>query len=269
MGKSVKGKRMKGKSRKIKTRRRTRGRGGVGMKLVKVGNEFILTEKNTKSYIKKFKEYNCGVCQLTEFPDVSEIPKETKKLILGSNQITEIPDSIGQLTNLVELDLHDNQINKISPEIGKLTNLKRLYLNHNNITNLPPEIGNLTNLEELFVNNNPQLETLPVELTKLPKLKTVNSVGNNYEWLDDAVVEKFNKLGGPIPNQDWNTKMNSIDFRKQNDDDPFISEKLNTDVANKIFSLLPSQQQSELLKSRNINKGGRKTRRRKKSRRHR
>jgi Leucine-rich repeat (LRR) protein len=249
---------VKGRSRKIKTRRRTRG--GAHLKLVKVGNEFVLTEKNTKRYIEKFKEYNCGVCELTEFPDVNEIPKETKKLILGSNQITEIPDSIGKLTNLVELDLNDNQINKISPEIGKLTNLKILYLNNNNITSLPPEIGNLTNLEELYVHNNPQLETLPVELTKLPKLKTHISVGNNYEWLDDAVVKKFNKLRGPIPNQEWNTKMNSIDFRKQNDDDPFISEKLNTDVANKIFSYLPSGQQRELIKSRNINKGGRKTR---------
>jgi Leucine-rich repeat (LRR) protein len=267
MGKSV-----KGRSRKIKTRRRTRG--GAGLKLVKVGDEFILTEKNTKRYIKRFREYNCGACELTEFPDVSEIPKETKKLILGSNQITEIPDSIGKLTNLVELDLNDNQINKISPEIGKLTNLKILYLNNNNITSLPPEIGNLTNLEELYVHNNPQLETLPAELAKLPKLKTPISVGNNYEWLDDAVVKKFgNKLEGPIPNQDWNTKMNSIDFRKQNDDEPFISEKLNTDVANKIFSYLPLGQQRELIKSRNINKGGRKTRRRKsirkKSRRHR
>jgi Leucine-rich repeat (LRR) protein len=260
MGKSVK--------RKIKTRRRTRG--GAGLKLVKVGNEFILTEKNTKRYIKKFKEYNCGACELTEFPDASEIPKETKKLILGSNQITEIPDSIGELTNLVELDLNDNQINKISPEIGKLTNLKILYLNNNNITSLPPEIGNLTNLEELYVHNNPELETLPVELTKLPKLKSPISVGNNYEWLDDAVVKKFNKIGGPIPNQDWNTKMNSIDFRKQNDNEPFISEKLNTDVANKIFSYLPLGQQRELIKSRNINKGGRKTRRKsRKSRRHR
>ncbi len=223
-------------------------------------------------------------------PEIGKLTK-LRGLNLGNNELTEIPSEIGNLTNLEELFLNKNKLTSLPPEIGKLSKLELLILNNNEFTELPPEVTNLTNLEELYLktnnlktlppgmdklvnlkelylNNNPELETLPVELTKLPKLKTVISIGNNYEWLDDAVVKKFgNKLPGPIPNQDWNTKMNIQEFNEQNtDDNPFISKKLNKDVAIDIFSFLPSQQQKELIKSRNINKGGRKTRRRKSSR---
>ena len=226
-------------------------------------------------------------------PEIGKLTK-LRGLNLGNNELTEIPSEIGNLTNLEELFLNKNKLTSLPPEIGKLSKLELLILNDNEFTELPPEVTNLTNLEELYlktnnlktlptgmdklvnlkelyVNNNPQLETLPVELTKLPKLKTVISIGNNYEWLDDAIVKKFRKnlekIPGPIPNQYWNTKMNTQEFNKQNDDaNPFISEKLNKDVASEIFSFLPSQQQKELIKSRNINKGGRKTRRRKSSR---
>ncbi len=177
---------------------------------------------------------------------------------MNKNKLTSLPPEIGKLSKLELLILNDNEFTELPPEVTNLTNLEELYLKTNNLKTLPTGMDKLVNLKELYVNNNPQLETLPVELTKLPKLKTVISIGNNYEWLDDAIVKKFRKnlekIPGPIPNQYWNTA------------NPFISEKLNKDVASEIFSFLPSQQQKELIKSRNINKGGRKTRRRKSSR---
>ncbi len=232
-------------------------------------------------------------------PKIGKLTK-LRGLDLGINNLTSIPPEIGKLTNLVELSLDNNQLTSIPSKIGKLSKLETLNLGDNKLTELPPEITNLRKLENLLldrnnlkilpngmdrlvelssldVNENPDLETLPVELTKLPKLKMIGSCGNNYEWLDDVIINKFRgKLGnyyGPIPNQECNTNRNIREFHNQNDDEtPFISGKLNKDVASKIFSFLPSVQQKELIKSRNINKGGRKTRRkssRKSKRRHR
>ncbi len=235
-------------------------------------------------------------------PEIGKLTK-LRGLDLGINNLTSIPPEIGKLTNLVELSLDNNQLTSIPSKIGKLSKLETLNLGDNKLTELPPEITNLRKLENLLldrnnlkilpngmdrlvelssldVNENPDLETLPVELTKLPKLKMIGSCGNNYEWLDDVIINKFRgKLGnyyGPIPNQECNTNRNIREFHKQNDDEtPFISEKLNKDVASRIFSFLPSTQQKELIESRNTNKGGRKTRRksrkssRKSKRRHR
>ncbi len=299
---------------KIKTcRSRERHCGGGGLKLVQVGDDLVLTGKNKKKFYKKTKEYNCGACELTEFPDVSGIPKETKILDLGSNKITEIPDSISELTNLEELNLYDNEINKISPEIGKLTkltkikltknnltsvpqeiwnlkNLQGLFLDHNKLTYLPPEIGNLTNLRKLAVGNNelvflppeignlkrlyvldisenPKLKTIPVELNNLPRKPEFFWANNNkYEWLDDSTVEKYDKELGdyphPMPNQKWASANNEEDFYKQSETvNSIFGDKLNRDVATKIFGYMDTSRQTQILHSGKT--GGRKTRRRK------
>ncbi len=169
---------------KIKTcRSRERHCGGGGLKLVQVGDDLVLTGKNKKKFYKKTKEYNCGACELTEFPDVSGIPKETKILDLGSNKITEIPDSISELTNL-----------------------RKLAVGNNELVFLPPEIGNLKRLYVLDISENPKLKTIPVELNNLPRKPEFFWANNNkYEWLDDSTVEKYDKELGdypqPMPNQ--------------------------------------------------------------------
>ncbi|XP_063694199.1 LOW QUALITY PROTEIN: leucine-rich repeat and IQ domain-containing protein 4-like [Bolinopsis microptera] len=95
---------------------------------------------------------------------------------LSSNVIEEIPSLIGKLENLRKLYLDDNMLEMLTPSICLLQKLNVLNLSENSLTDLPPDIGPGL-FEGTHVENN-ELETLPVELERVPRLLTLCLSGN-------------------------------------------------------------------------------------------
>jgi Leucine-rich repeat (LRR) protein len=169
-------------SKKRKHSRRIRGGNDQD---IQSDNEFMSQHKLEDFYNPNTKTYKIlsQAHKLNYFPNVDNIPKETRLLFLTGNNISEIPDSIGELTNLVMIAMGKNRINKISPEIGKLTKLRKISLEHNKLESLPPEIGLLTNLEELILGGNNKLLTLPPEIGMLTNLKKLDLNHDNQKTL--------------------------------------------------------------------------------------
>ncbi len=113
---------------------------------------------------------------------------------LDSCNLTEIPDQIWRIPSIDKIDIDGNQIPTISPQISELPfDFYSLSIVDNNLISLPKEVGDL-NIGALYLSNN-QLETLPVEITKLELSNGRADVGYNYlaeenlapevvEWLD-------------------------------------------------------------------------------------
>lgn len=104
---------------------------------------------------------------------------------------------------IVELYLQEGGISKITKDIGVLKKLRKLHLYGDRnlklplVTEISPAIGNCTDLEELLLNHN-ELKTLPKEITKLNKMKTLSIADNHLTDLPKPVmqwVEKYDPKG--------------------------------------------------------------------------
>ena len=107
------------------------------------------------------------------------------KLILNEFGVTTLPSSIGALTELKVLDVFGDR--------------KRAYPF---LKSIDPAIGNCTKLEELLLNQN-DLVTLPAEITKLQKLRTLSIADNHLKDLPpegQAWAQKFDPKGLAMQN---------------------------------------------------------------------
>jgi len=85
-----------------------------------------------------------------------------------------LPAEINLMTQITTLNLSGNAFADVNAEIAKfknLTQLTNLNLQYCNIKKLPADIGALSNLTMLNVDWNPELKTLPKEISKLTALK--------------------------------------------------------------------------------------------------
>jgi len=88
------------------------------------------------------------------------------ELFLQEGGIAELPEAIGKLTALRKLHVYGDRslplprLKKISPAIGQCTEIEELLLNQNDLTTLPIEITRLQKIKNLSIGDNP-LSALP------------------------------------------------------------------------------------------------------------
>ena len=163
-----------------------------------------------------------------------------RRLDLSSNQLSgEIPAELANLSNLVDLDLRSNQLSgEIPAELGNLPNLGWLDLGFNQLSGeipaelakisflilrgnqlsgeIPAELANLSNLDlsdtnlvDLDLSDNQLSGMIPIELGKIPNLRSLNLNRNqlsgeipaelaNLSNLVDLNLNR-NQLSGEIP----------------------------------------------------------------------
>lgn len=91
-------------------------------------------------------------------------------------------------------------------DVGNLRNLQYMSAGENNLLAVPREVGLLRKLESLYINDNPNLQSLPFELTQCAQLQ-IMSIENCP--LNDIPGDIVN--GGPalvihylkLAQQDW------------------------------------------------------------------
>ena len=108
----------------------------------------------TKADLRKVKNLNLGLGQLTEVPKGLEKLTQLKQLILSVNQLTEV-QGLEKTPQLTELWLNNNKLTDVKG-LEKLTNLEILRLNRNQLTDVKG-LEKLTRLELLNLHNNPDL----------------------------------------------------------------------------------------------------------------
>ena len=117
--------------------------------------------------------------KLKELP--SDIPLNTKSIILKGNRFRQFPDGILKFKELEYLDLSSNRLRNISEGIGNLKDLHYLDLSSNKIDKLPTGIGNLQNLKELNLSGN-KLKEINFNLCSLKNLRLLNLQKNKIEF---------------------------------------------------------------------------------------
>lgn len=90
---------------------------------------------------------------------------------------------------LEDLDVQDNQtLVHISPSLANAINLKRVNLRNIRMEMLPPNlIRNWNSLLELSIRDNPQIDTLPVTISRLTELKRLDLNGCSLNQLPEEI----------------------------------------------------------------------------------
>lgn len=134
--------------------------------------------------------------RLTTLPPAIAGLTSLEELDLGSNLLAELPAELGKLTKLEELKLMHNRLESVPPELGRLGDLSTLLLNGNRLATVPKEFGNLWSLQELDLNKN-DLVSLPGELGRLHRLGLLALYGNpNLRSLPEEVSQLSTRNGG-------------------------------------------------------------------------
>ena len=137
-----------------------------------------------------------------------------ESLDLSANALSgPIPPELGNLVSLERVDLGGNALSgSLPPELGNLASLKWLVLRWNRISGLSPKLADgFSALETLWLNGN-ALSRIPVELGRLPRLRSFSLSENNLsgpipsELGDGFSALEFlnlsdNDLSGPIPSE--------------------------------------------------------------------
>lgn len=124
--------------------------------------------------LKNIEAINIEDNKIALLQDSFSVSAQLHKLEIAKNLLTELPTSIGNLRRLGYLDCEKNKLTQLPSSITNCGLLYSLYLNNNLLTQLPENIGMLALLNELNISNNPQLQSLPLSMDKLIKLKFLN-----------------------------------------------------------------------------------------------
>ncbi|CAH8847844.1 unnamed protein product [Trichobilharzia szidati] len=127
--------------------------------------------------------------QLTCLPDEITQLSKLRILDLESNLLESLPDDLSGLTSLQELNVLCNRLKTFPASIGRLTKLKVIMAGENDISEIPVEIGNITALHDLHLNNNPNLNSLPAELSLCSKLIILNLESCPLRALPEPIVQ--------------------------------------------------------------------------------
>ncbi|NIG60252.1 leucine-rich repeat-containing protein 18 [Pontoporia blainvillei] len=157
---------------------------------------------------------------ITTFPKCILRLSDVDELNLSRNMIRKIPDSISKFQNLRWLDLHSNYIEKLPKSIGQMTSLLYLNVSNNRLTadglpvelnqlknirtvnfglnhldRVPTTLGALKELHEVGLHDN-LLSTIPNSISKLPKLKKLNTKRNPFPKAEesDTFVDSIKRL---------------------------------------------------------------------------
>jgi Leucine-rich repeat (LRR) protein len=110
---------------------------------------------------------------LTAIPGfIFALPKLKKLSYLCCRQLKEQPKHLSTAVNLEKLKIHIGKGQTVPSDIDRLPALKSLTLS-GELTEIPPVIFNLSGLEELHLFDT-DIATLPPEIAKLKKLKTIS-----------------------------------------------------------------------------------------------
>ncbi|CAH8538922.1 unnamed protein product [Schistosoma bovis] len=127
--------------------------------------------------------------QLTSLPDEITQLSKLRILDLESNLLESLPNDLSGLTSLQELNVLCNRLKTFPASIGQLTKLKVIMAGENDITDIPVEIGNIPTLHDLHLNNNPNLNSLPAELSLCGKLIILNLESCPLRALPEPIVQ--------------------------------------------------------------------------------
>src|SRR5205823_3969243 len=92
------------------------------------------------------------------------------RLELEHNQLRDLPDAIQTLTNLLSLNLSRNLFTETPAVLTKLTKLLSLSLSFNRLHVVHSNLSVLTALKAFKLEGNPDLTSLPIQLTSLTHL---------------------------------------------------------------------------------------------------
>jgi Leucine-rich repeat (LRR) protein len=115
-----------------------------------------------------------------------------KSLAIADCDLEQIPDEVLTLVALEDLNISWNKIKDITP-LASMQQLCVLDCSGNPMTALPPEIGDLVELEILTVCK-AKLENLPVELSKLTRLKELGLFTNKIVAVPDNFLRNMSSL---------------------------------------------------------------------------
>ena len=107
-------------------------------------------------------------------------------LILHSNKIQQIAEAIGSLTQLKVLDLSRNELEVVPAEIGQLSVLHTLNVGDNCLKSFP-DMSRMHQLHVFDISHN-QLEYLPEGITS-PELSVLAQITANSNSLQEVPVE--------------------------------------------------------------------------------
>ncbi|XP_006147786.1 leucine-rich repeat-containing protein 18 [Tupaia chinensis] len=134
---------------------------------------------------------------------IKKIPESISKfqnlrwLDLHSNYIDKLPESIGQMTSLLYLNLSNNKLttNGLPVELNQLKNIRTVNLGLNHLDSVPTTLGALKELHEVGLNDN-LLTSIPASISKLPKLKKLNTKRNPFpkEEESDLFIDSIKRL---------------------------------------------------------------------------
>ena len=114
---------------------------------------------------------------------LGQLPRQDVKVDLSGQHLTEVPDSVFQNTEINYLNLGSSGVT-FYPPLSTLVDS-----NSNSISTLPEQIGKLTKLKTLILNTN-RLTALPNSIIRLTELEVLDLSINK----DLNIVQQIDKL---------------------------------------------------------------------------
>ncbi|XP_008574261.1 PREDICTED: leucine-rich repeat-containing protein 18 [Galeopterus variegatus] len=134
---------------------------------------------------------------IRKIPDSIAKFQNLRWLDLHSNYIDRLPESIGQMTTLLYLNVSNNRLttNGLPVELNQLRNIRTMNLGLNHLDSVPTTLGALKELHEVGLHDN-LLNTIPTSISKLPKLKKLNTKRNPFPKAEesDTFIDSIKRL---------------------------------------------------------------------------
>ncbi|XP_014943538.1 leucine-rich repeat-containing protein 18 [Acinonyx jubatus] len=134
---------------------------------------------------------------IRKIPDSISKFQNLRWLDLHSNYIDKLPESIGQMASLLYLNVSNNRLttNGLPVELNQLKNIRTVNLGLNHLESVPTTLGALKELHEVGLHDN-MLSTIPKSISKLPKLKKLNTKRNPFPKTEesDTFIDSIRRL---------------------------------------------------------------------------